>query len=41
LTYLAPPVAILLAWAILGETPPGLALVGGALCLGGVILARR
>ena len=41
LTYLAPPVAILLGWAILGETPPGLALVGGALCLGGVILARR
>ena len=41
LTYLAPPVAILLGWAILDETPPGLALVGGALCLGGVILARR
>ena len=41
LTYLAPPVAILLGWALLGETPPVLALAGGALCLGGVILARR
>ena len=41
LTYLAPPIAILLGWAILDETPPGLALVGGALCLGGAILARR
>lgn len=40
LMYLATPVAILLGWAILDETPPGLALVGGALCLGGVILAR-
>lgn len=41
LTYLAPPIAILLGWAVLGETPPLLALAGGALCLGGVILARR
>jgi drug/metabolite transporter (DMT)-like permease len=41
LTYLAPPVAILLGWALLDETPPLLALAGGALCLGGVILARR
>jgi drug/metabolite transporter (DMT)-like permease len=41
LTYLIPPVAVLLGWAVLGETPPWLAGVGGALCLGGVYLARR
>jgi drug/metabolite transporter (DMT)-like permease len=40
-TYLVPPVAILLAWALLGETPAMLALVGGALCLAGVALSRR
>jgi drug/metabolite transporter (DMT)-like permease len=40
-TYLVPPIAILLGWAVLGETPPVLALAGGALCLGGVVLARR
>jgi drug/metabolite transporter (DMT)-like permease len=41
LAYLIPVVAILLGWALLGETPPGLAAVGGALCLAGVALARR
>jgi drug/metabolite transporter (DMT)-like permease len=41
LTYLAPPIAILLGWAVLREMPPLLAVAGGALCLGGVILARR
>ncbi len=41
LTYLAPPIAILLGWAVLQETPPLLALAGGALCLCGVVLARR
>lgn len=41
LAYLIPVVAILLAWALLGETPPRLAAVGGALCLAGVYLARR
>ena len=40
-TYLVPPVAILLAWALLGETPVALAFVGGALCLAGVALSRR
>ena len=40
-TYLIPVVAILLGWVLLGETPPALAWVGGALCLGGVYLARR
>ena len=38
--YLIPPTAILLSWALLGETPSWFALVGGALCLGGVYLAR-
>lgn len=41
LAYLIPVVALLLGWALLGETPPGLAAIGGALCLGGVVLARR
>ncbi|MGB9184194.1 MAG: EamA family transporter [Solirubrobacteraceae bacterium] len=39
-TYLVPPVALLLGWAILGEVPPVLALPGGVLCLAGVALAR-
>jgi drug/metabolite transporter (DMT)-like permease len=41
MTYLAPPIAILLGWLLLAESPPLLAVVGGALCLGGVIVARR
>jgi drug/metabolite transporter (DMT)-like permease len=41
LAYLIPVVAILLGWALLGETPPPLAAAGGALCVGGVALARR
>jgi drug/metabolite transporter (DMT)-like permease len=40
-TYLVTPVAVLLGWALLGETPPALAFVGGALCLVGVAVARR
>jgi drug/metabolite transporter (DMT)-like permease len=40
-TYLVPPIAILIAWALLDETPPLLALAGGALCLVGVVIARR
>jgi drug/metabolite transporter (DMT)-like permease len=39
-TYLVPPVAIGLAWLMLAEVPPALALLGGALCIGGVIVAR-
>ena len=39
-TYLVPPIAIVLAWALLDETPPALAIGGGALCLLGVALAR-
>ena len=41
ITYLAPVVAIVLSWALLREVPPWLSLVGGALCLAGVYLARR
>jgi drug/metabolite transporter (DMT)-like permease len=40
-TYLVPPIAILIAWAFLDETPPELALLGGLLCLVGVGIARR
>ncbi len=40
-TYLVPPLAVVMGWAILGERPPELALVGGALCLAGVAIARR
>jgi len=40
-TYLAPPLAIAMAWALLGETPPLAAIPGGALCVLGVIVARR
>jgi drug/metabolite transporter (DMT)-like permease len=39
-TYLVPPIAILLGWALLGETPAGLAYVGGAICLAGVYVSR-
>ena len=39
-TYLVPPIAVLLGWAILGEVPPLVALPGGILCLAGVALAR-
>lgn len=41
LAYLIPVVAILLGWALLGETPPWLAAAGGALSVAGVYLARR
>jgi drug/metabolite transporter (DMT)-like permease len=41
LTYLVPPLAVLLGWALLSETPPLVALAGGALCLTGVALTRR
>jgi drug/metabolite transporter (DMT)-like permease len=40
-TYLVPPISILLGWALLGETPQALAYLGGALCLAGVVVARR
>jgi drug/metabolite transporter (DMT)-like permease len=40
-TYLVPPVVVVLAWLLLDEAPPALALAGGALCLVGVYVARR
>jgi drug/metabolite transporter (DMT)-like permease len=40
-TYAVPPVAILLGWLFLGETPPALAIPGGLLCLAGVAISRR
>ncbi|RKS80229.1 threonine/homoserine efflux transporter RhtA [Motilibacter peucedani] len=40
-TYLVPPVTVLLAWPLLGEVPPALALLGGALALAGVSITRR
>ena len=39
-TYLVSPIAIGMAWLILGEVPPALALLGGALAIGGVVVAR-
>jgi drug/metabolite transporter (DMT)-like permease len=39
-TYLVPPIAILLGWILLGETPPALAFAGGVLCLAGVAVTR-
>jgi drug/metabolite transporter (DMT)-like permease len=40
-TYLVPPITVLMGWLFLSETPPGLAYVGGLLCLVGVALSRR
>jgi drug/metabolite transporter (DMT)-like permease len=40
-TYLVPPLVILLGWLLLDEVPPVLALLGGAVCLAGVVLSRR
>jgi drug/metabolite transporter (DMT)-like permease len=39
--YLVTPLAVLLGWLLLDEVPPALALVGGAICLAGVYVARR
>ncbi len=39
-TYLVSPIAIVMAWLLLAEVPPGLAIVGGALAIGGVVVAR-
>jgi drug/metabolite transporter (DMT)-like permease len=40
-TYLVPPIAVLLGWLLLSESPPELALAGGALCLVGVAVTRK
>lgn len=39
--YLVPPIAIVMSWFILAEFPPGIAVLGGALCLVGVYVARK
>jgi drug/metabolite transporter (DMT)-like permease len=39
-TYLVPPVAIVISWVLLGEVPPALAIIGGAACIVGVVVAR-
>ena len=39
-TYLAPAIAIGLAWLILREAPPWLAIAGGAIAILGVVVAR-
>jgi len=40
LTYLAPAIAIVIGWLLLGEAPALAALVGGAIAIGGVVVAR-
>jgi drug/metabolite transporter (DMT)-like permease len=39
-TYLVPAIAIVLGWIILGEAPPVAAILGGAIAIGGVVIAR-
>lgn len=40
-TFLVPFITALMAWLLLDEVPPVLSFVGGALCIAGVLLARR
>lgn len=40
-TYIVPPITIALGVVLLGEAPPVLAVVGGAICLVGVAISRR
>ncbi len=40
-TYLVPPITIVMGLVFLGEAPPAMAYVGGALALVGVAVARR
>ena len=39
--YLVPPITIVMSWLILGEAPGLIAVLGGALCLFGVAIARK
>jgi drug/metabolite transporter (DMT)-like permease len=39
-TYVVPPITVAMAALLLGETPPAIAVLGGALCLAGVALTR-
>ncbi|GAP64831.1 hypothetical protein MBSD_n0113 [Mizugakiibacter sediminis] len=38
--YLSPPIALLIGWLWLGERPDALTLLGGAITVGGVVLAN-
>lgn len=40
-SYLVPAIAVMMGWAVLGEAPAGLALVGGLVVLVGVAMAQR
>jgi drug/metabolite transporter (DMT)-like permease len=40
-TFLVPALAALMAWIALDEVPPGMAFVGGAICIVGVLVTRR
>jgi drug/metabolite transporter (DMT)-like permease len=39
--YLVPPITIVMSWFMLGEAPGAIAVLGGALCLVGVAIARK
>ncbi|SES05105.1 Permease of the drug/metabolite transporter (DMT) superfamily [Streptomyces sp. yr375] len=39
-TYAVPALVVAMSWVLLGEVPAWLAVVGGALCLGGVAVSR-
>ncbi|HEX5148534.1 MAG TPA: DMT family transporter [Candidatus Limnocylindrales bacterium] len=39
-TYLVPAIAVGLGWLLLGEVPPPLAILGGAVAISGVVIAR-
>lgn len=39
--YLVPPITIGISWLVLDEVPKTIAILGGALCLIGVVFARR
>jgi drug/metabolite transporter (DMT)-like permease len=41
LAYLVPPITIAMSWLMLDEVTPGVAVLGGLLCLAGVFVARR
>ncbi|MBO0843365.1 MAG: DMT family transporter, partial [Nocardioides sp.] len=40
-TFLVPFITALMAWLLLGEVPPALTFVGGAMCIVGVLITRR
>jgi drug/metabolite transporter (DMT)-like permease len=40
-TLTVPGIVVLMSWALLGELPTAVALVGGVLCLAGVAVSRR